>query len=167
MANWAKRMSAFGPVDLGNRVGHIQNNAQAHRAVVYNKAALVLDMVHRVIGADAFRRASIRLQSEHRFGPVDTETVRAAFEAEGAVDLKSLWDVFVRNTALPTMHLETSAAGPEIVVVGYSGPLPVTARIGDQRLDLVIRSRLAIPGVGAGAKIELDPDEISLVSVER
>jgi len=163
MVSWARRLGEAGPVDLGNRVGHIQNNAQAHRAVVYDKGALVLDMVRRLVGEEAFARGLRKLQAEHPFAKVDTETVRRAFEAEGSLDLDALWEVFVRNTALPTMRLVRLATGLEIVVDGYAGPLPVEVRVGDERRKLIVSGRAKIPGVLPGMKVELDPDEISLV----
>ena len=165
MATWARRLSSSGPVNLGNRVGHIQNDAQAHRAVVYNKGALVLDMVRRLIGDDAFRRGLTKLQHDHRFARVDTEMVRTAFESEGSFDLEELWETFVRNTELPTMRIETGDSAQEIVVEGYRGPLPVAVRVGNERLNLVVSSRLKIPGAVPGVKVVLDPDGINLVPV--
>lgn len=167
MATWTRRLTTAGPVDLGNRVGHIQNNAQAHRAVVYDKGALVLDMVRRLVGDEAFRRSLNRLQKEHRFAKVDSETVRQAFEAEARIDLDGLWEVFVRNTSLPSMRVESRGEGQEIVVEGHTGPLPVEARVGGKRLSLVVTGRLEIPGARAGVKVELDPDNIGMVSVSR
>jgi aminopeptidase N len=167
MVTWARRMTDMGPVDLGNRVGHIQNNPQAHRAVVYNKGALVLDMVRRLIGDDAFRRSLMKLQSENRFRKVDSEMVRLAFEAEGAIDLDGLWEVFVRNTAIPTVRVQSREGTREIVVDGYTGPLPVTVLVGTKRLNLIVPGRLQIPGVGPGVKVVVDPDGISLVRVGR
>ncbi len=167
MVTWTRRLTSAGPVDLGNRVGHIQNNAQAHRAVVYDKGALVLDMVRRLIGDDAFRRSLTRLQKEHRFAKVDSEAVRQAFETEASMDLNSLWETFVRNTTLPSMRVEAKGSGQELVVDGYSGPLPVQVKVGEKRLNLVVRGRLPIPDAGAGVKVELDPDDIGMVSVSR
>jgi len=165
MVTWARRLTAAGPVDLGNRVGHIQNNAQAHRAIVYDKGALVLDMVRRVVGDEAFRRSLRRLQKEHRFAKVDSETVRRAFEVEASTNLDGLWEIFVRNTTLPSMRIESTAAGQEIVVDGYTGPLPVEVRVGEKRLSLIVNGRLVIPGAGPSAKVVLDPDGISLVNI--
>jgi aminopeptidase N len=165
MATWARRLSSSGPVNLGNRVGHIQNDAQAHRAVVYNKGALVLDMVRRLIGDDAFRRGLTKLQNDHRFARVDTEMVRAAFESEGSFDLEELWETFVRNTELPTMRIETGDSAQEIVIEGYRGPLPVAVRVGNERLNLVVSARLKVPGAAPGVKVVLDPDGINLVPV--
>ncbi len=167
MVTWARRMTDMGPVDLGNRVGHIQNNPQAHRAVVYNKGALVLDMVRRLIGEDAFRRSLMKLQSENRFRKVDSDMVRRAFEAEGSIDLDGLWEVFVRNTAIPTVRVRSRDGIQEIVVDGYTGPLPVTVLVGTKRLNLIVPGRLPIPGAGPGVRVVVDPDGISLVKVAR
>lgn len=167
MVMWTRRLTSSGPVDLGNRVGHLQNNPQAHRAVVYDKGALVLDMVRRLVGDDAFRRSLILLQKEHRFAKVDSETVRKAFEAEARISLDGLWETFVRSTTLPSMRVESSDSGQEIVVDGYTGPLPVEVKVGEKRLSLIVNGRLLIPGAMAGVKVELDPDDIGMVSVSR
>lgn len=167
MVTWTRRLTTAGPVDLGNRVGHIQNNAQAHRAVVYDKGALVLDMVRRLVGDDAFRRSLTRLQKEHQFAKVDSEAVRQTFEAEAGIDLNGLWETFVRNTTLPSMRVAATRAGKEIVVDGYAGPLPVEVKVGEKRLSLVVKGRLLVPGASAGVKVELDPDGIGMVSVSR
>lgn len=167
MVNWARRLTHLGPVDLGNRVGHIQNNPQAHRAIVYNKGALVLDMVRRLIGEEAFGEGLRKLQKDHRFGKVDSEMVRRAFESTGSVNLESLWEVFVRNTALPSMSLESHNGNQEIVVRGYAGPLPVTALVGGARRDLIVSGRLVIPGAAPGVKVQLDPYGVNLVTIRR
>lgn len=167
MVTWARRLTHLGPVDLGNRVGHIQNNAQAHRAIVYNKGALVLDMVRRLIGEEAFGEGLRKLQNDHRFGKVDSEMVRRAFESAGSTDLDPLWEVFVRNTALPSMRVETRNGHQEIVVHGYAGPLPVTVLVDGVRADLIVSGRLVIPGAAPGAKVQVDPSGVSLVTVTR
>ncbi|MBK5256149.1 MAG: hypothetical protein JJE39_08965 [Vicinamibacteria bacterium] len=163
LVTWSRRLGRFGPVDLGNRVGHIQSNPQAHRAVVYDKGALVLDMVRRLVGDDAFRRGLMRLQREHRFQKVDSEMARRAFEAEGSIDLDGLWEVFVRTTTLPSMRLERGKNSQAIVVDGYPGPLPVVVRVGEERMNLVVSGRLQIPGARPEVKVILDPDGINLV----
>lgn len=167
LVTWSRRMTAAGPVDLGNRVGHIQNNAQAHRAVVYDKGALVLDMVRRLVGDTAFQKSLTRLQADRRFLKVDSEMVRKAFEAEAGLDLDALWETFVRNTGIPSMRVEATPSGPAIVVSGYEGPLPVSVNVDGKRLELVVRGRFQIPGAASTARVELDPDNIGLVTVSR
>ena len=167
MVTWARRLSESGPVDLGTRVGHIRNDSQAHRAVVYDKGALVLDLTRRLIGDEAFRQSLLRLQREHRFKKIDSEAVRRAFETESAIDLDLLWEAFVRNTSIPTARVETNNGAPEIVVTGYAGPLPLTVEVDGKRAQLVVRGRSPIPNARAGSRITLDPAGISLVKINR
>ena len=46
--------SGQGPITLGYRLGHIKGDSRVFRAVVYNKGAMVLHMLRRLIGDDAF-----------------------------------------------------------------------------------------------------------------
>src|SRR3954470_2708598 len=46
--------SPDGPIYLGYRLGHIQGDDRIFRAVVYNKGAMALHMLRRLIGDDAF-----------------------------------------------------------------------------------------------------------------
>jgi len=98
---------------------------------------------------------------------VDSEMVRQAFEDEARISLDGLWEAFVRNTALPSMRVESSGSGQEIVVDGYPGPLPVEVQVGEKRLSLIVTGRLRIPGGTTGVKVELDPDDIGMVSIAR
>ena len=45
-----------GPIDLGYRLGHIQGDGRVFRAIVYNKSAVVLHMLRRLMGDEAFFR---------------------------------------------------------------------------------------------------------------
>jgi hypothetical protein len=63
------------------------------------------------------------------------------------------------------MRIEIGDSAQEIVVEGYHGPLPVVVRVGKERLNLVVSSRLKVPGAAPGVKVVLDPDGINLVRV--
>ncbi len=63
------------------------------------------------------------------------------------------------------MRIEAGDSAQEIVIEGYRGPLPVAVRVGNERLNLVVSSRLKIPGAAPGVKVVLDPDGISLVPI--
>src|SRR5205085_1322282 len=45
MGRWARRHSARGPIHLGQRLGHLDNDPQVFRAVAYDKGAYVLHML--------------------------------------------------------------------------------------------------------------------------
>ena len=48
MRRWAIDASPQGPVYLGYRLGHIKGDSRVFRAVIYNKAAMVLHMLRRM-----------------------------------------------------------------------------------------------------------------------
>ena len=54
MRRWAIEQSPQGPVYLGYRLGHIKAEGRVFRALVYNKGAMVLHMLRRLIGDEKF-----------------------------------------------------------------------------------------------------------------
>src|SRR5207237_8666953 len=50
MRKWAIDQSDQGPVSLGYRLGHVRNQSRVFRALVYNKGAVVLHMLRRLMG---------------------------------------------------------------------------------------------------------------------
>ena len=56
MRRWAIDSSPQGPVYLGYRLGHIKSDSRVFRAVIYNKAAMVLHMLRRLVGDEVFFR---------------------------------------------------------------------------------------------------------------
>ena len=63
----ARRRAKAGPVSLGYRLGHIQGDSRIFRAIVYNKSAVVLHMLRRMVGDEAFFRGVRRLYFGSRF----------------------------------------------------------------------------------------------------
>ena len=53
MRETAEPMLSQGPIYLGYRLGHVQSEGRVFRALVYNKAAVVLHMLRRLMGDDA------------------------------------------------------------------------------------------------------------------
>jgi hypothetical protein len=79
---WSLEQSAEGPVYLGYRLGHIKGESRVFRALVYNKGALVLHMLRRLIGDEAFFAGVRRYYRDHRFTKAGTDDLRTAMEAE-------------------------------------------------------------------------------------
>ena len=90
MAKWARDAGQGGPISLGYRLGHIQGDSRIFRAIVYNKSAVVLHMLRRLVGDEAFFRGVRRFYFGSRFGKAGTEDVRAAFEKESGRDSRGV-----------------------------------------------------------------------------
>lgn len=166
MATWAKRLTDAGPVSLGNRVGHIKNDAQANRAVIYDKGALVLDLVRRVLGDVRFAEALQQIQTDYRQKRVSTSAIRAAFAARDA-RLEVLFDQFLSRTALPSVGISAAAGGVRLTTEGYKGPLPVVVDLaGERRVVIAQDGTSDLLNVDA-SKVTIDPDSILLARVRR
>jgi hypothetical protein len=94
-----------GPISLGYRVGHIRNDARALRSVVYNKSAVVLHMLRRYIGDDAFFAGLRRFYAEWRFRKAGTDDLQAAFQTATPQSLDVFFEKWIRGFAVPRVKI--------------------------------------------------------------
>ena len=73
--------SPQGPIYLGYRLGHIRGERPVFRSLVYNKSAIVLHMLRRLVGDDQFFFGVRRFYAEWRFKKAGTDDFRVAMEA--------------------------------------------------------------------------------------
>jgi hypothetical protein len=103
MAKWAREQGKAGPISLGYRLGHIQGDSRIFRAILYNKSAVVLHMLRRMIGDEAFFRGIRRLYFGARFAKASTGDVRSAFEKESGQDLRRFFDAWIDGSGTPAV----------------------------------------------------------------
>ncbi len=105
MRTTAMDLSQHGPVHLGYRLGHIQGDSRIFRGLVYNKSAVILHMLQRLIGPEAFNRGLQRFYRSHRYQKAGTDDLRVAFEAEAGVPLSRFFERWVLGFTLPNARL--------------------------------------------------------------
>jgi hypothetical protein len=154
MVRWARVEGDKGPVSLGYRLGHIQGETRIFRAVVYNKSAVVLHMLRRLVGDDAFFRGVRRFYFSSRFAKAGTEDVRAAMERESGQQLEPFFDAWIHGSGTPQVRVTWQRDPPgsgtarlRVEQVGRVFPFPVTATIrytdgSVEDVPLVISDRL-------------------------
>jgi hypothetical protein len=130
MARWALRTTAQGPISLGYRLGHVRGDPQIYRAIVYDKGACVLHMLHGLVGETAFTSALRALQERFRFRKAGTDDVRQALEAASGRDLGPYFEEWIRGTTLPRLVVQqhrdkSDATTVEVTVQGLPGPVPL------------------------------------------
>ncbi len=133
MTRWAVDRSDQGPVYLGYRLGHLKNDSRVFRAVIYNKGAIVLHMLRRLIGDDAFFRGVRRFYATWRFRKAGTEDLKAAFEAECDRPLDRFFERWIYEASLPHIRFTHTLDGDSVVVrfeqVGDVFDVPITVTI--------------------------------------
>ena len=101
MQRWSLRHSDQGPVYLGNRLGLIEEDPRVFRSLVYNKAAMVLHMLRRTLGEDAFFDGLRRFYNDRRFEKAGTDDLLRAFEAASGRRLTAFFDRWIHEADLP------------------------------------------------------------------
>jgi peptidase M1-like protein len=133
MGRWALRMTDKGPIYLGHRLGHLKDDPQIFRAVVYDKGAYVLHMIRSIVGERAFREALKSFQTAYRFRKAGTDDLRQALETASGRDLRTYFETWIRGTTLPRLQVSSRTrpigAGHltvvEVKAEGLPGPVPL------------------------------------------
>jgi len=94
-----------GPISLGYRLGHIKHDGRVFRAIVYNKSAVVLHMLRRLMGDEAFFGALRQFYTTWRYKKAGTQDIEAAFQAATTIKLDAFFDLWVRDFRQPKIRL--------------------------------------------------------------
>jgi hypothetical protein len=175
--------SPQGPIYLGYRLGHIKGERTVFRALVYNKAAMVVHMLRRLVGDDPFFWGLRRFYSEWRFRKAGTDDFRLAMEAATGRDLAPFFDAWIHGAAIPRLAFSYRTPDANNIVVkfehrGDTVPVPVTVSItymNGETQDVVVavtektveRTIALKPKAGAIRRIEANGDNAALVEIER
>jgi Peptidase family M1 domain len=123
-AGWQRQLTAnladgrtvesVGPVVLGARLLSSRSD-DAYQAIVYQKGALVLNMLARGLGEDNFRQALGQIVRRTGQGTLSTEELLSLLEQISSVDLHGFAGQFIYGTGLPevyyTYHFEPKPGG--------------------------------------------------------
>jgi hypothetical protein len=124
-----------GPIALGYRLGHLSNDPTMFRVIVYNKSAVVLDMLRRLIGDQAFYRGLARFYQAHRFSAAGTDDLARALEQETPLRLDHFFDTWILGATVPEAKVTAAvdAGGRTATVrvepVGPPADFPMTIEV--------------------------------------
>jgi Peptidase family M1 domain len=130
MRRWGIDTSPQGPVYLGYRLGHIKGDSRVFRAVIYNKAAMVLHMLRHMLGDETFFRGIRTYYAEWRFRKAGTDDFRVAMEKASGQDLNAFFEAWIYRTEIPRLEVRHTVEGSTATVTvqqrGEVIPVPVT-----------------------------------------
>jgi hypothetical protein len=172
---WALSESDQGPVYLGYRLGHVRNDSRVFRALVYNKAALVMHMLRRLVGDEAFFSSLRRFYLTHRYTKAGTPDLQEAFELETGRDLDRFFERWIYGSQTPRIRYGFTRGPGEVVIRFEQNPeqvfdVPVTVTIthADGRVtDLVVPVTAAqvehrVATVGTARSVQVNRDSAAL-----
>ena len=179
MRRWAIDQSDQGPVYLGYRLGHIKGEGRVFRALVYNKGAMVLHMLRRLLGDDMFFAGLRQFYTDWRYKKAGTDDLRVAMERASSRDLGPFFDGWIYGASIPSLRFSsTVTAGEAELRFEHRGeviPTPVTVSITytDGRSEDVVVAVLekvvsrTIPLSGTVRAIEANRDSGALAEISR
>jgi hypothetical protein len=178
MQTWATTESDQGPIYLGYRIGHVKSDSRLYRAVVYDKGAIVLHMLRRLVGDEAFFAGIRRFYDTWRFKKAGTDDLRGAMEGESGEQLSRFFDRWVLGDGLPQVsvssRVEEHGGAQEVVVefeqTGdvYDVPVTVTIESGTNSVvDVLVkltdrRAVVRVPIKGTLRRVDVNRDQAAL-----
>ena len=103
LTKWSEDTSDQGPVYLGYRLGYLKGAGRTFRALVYNKSAIVVHMLRRMLGDETFFKGLRRFYTEHRFEKAGIDDFEHAFEAESGQPLGRFFERWILGQDLPQL----------------------------------------------------------------
>jgi hypothetical protein len=179
MRHTAIRASDQGPVYLGYRLGHIQGDDKVFRAVVYNKGAMVLHMLRRIVGDERFFAGLRAFYAEWKFKKAGTDDFRVAMERASGRDLTRFFETWIYGSEIPRIkfdyHLDEGAATLRFEQRGNPVDVPITVTVtytsGESDETVVVLSEKTtdrrIPLRAAVRTIVANADNAALVEIEK
>jgi hypothetical protein len=183
MRRSAIETSAQGPIYLGYRLGHIRGERPVFRSLVYNKAAMVLHMLRRLVGDDPFFWGMRRFYAEWRFKKAGTDDFRSAMEATTGRDLGAFFEAWIHGAAIPRVAFSYRSPDASTIAVklehrGDVIPVPITITVtylNGESDNFVVpvtektveRTLTLKPKAGAIKKVEANEDNAALAEIER
>lgn len=179
MRHTAIQASDQGPVYLGYRLGHIRGDDKVFRAIIYNKGAMVLHMLRRLLGDEQFFAGLRAFYGQWKFQKAGTDDFRVAMEKVSGRDLKRFFETWVYGTEIPTVkfgyRVDGGTARVQFVQRGNPVDVPITVTVGyaaggSDEIVVALSERLTertIPLKGAVRTITANADNGALVEIEK
>ncbi len=179
MRHTAIEASSQGPIYLGYRLGHIRSDDRVFRAIVYNKGAMVLHMLRRLVGDDAFFAGVRTFYEQWKFQKAGTDDFRHAMEQTSGRDLERFFETWLYGSSIPrlkfTYHITGTEAAVRFEQRAEAVDVPITVTIAyttGATDDIIIAlsdqvTERKLPLKGTVRSITANADNAALVEIER
>ena len=112
LASWTERKSVYGPINLGSRLSIL--DFEAYQAIIYNTAALIMNMLLDLCGEEVLFGALREFQETFAGRLAGTRDLRRIIEARAGRDLGPFFDQWFSTHTLPDVRVTRQVVrGPE------------------------------------------------------
>jgi hypothetical protein len=133
MRDTAIDRSSQGAVYLGYRLGHIKGQPAVFRSIIYNKSAMVLHMLRRLIGDDAFFKGVQSFYDACEFKKAGTGDFQAVMEQVSGRSLDRFFEAWIFGETIPRVRFSHRLEKDHILVrfehQGEPVEVPITVTI--------------------------------------
>jgi hypothetical protein len=105
-ARWTTRKAKWGPILLGSRLSYL--DFDAYQALVYDKSALVLEMLADLLGEETFFKGLQEFFAAYKYKAARTAQFRAVMEKVSGRDLQPFFDLWFGAHVLPDVMVGTT-----------------------------------------------------------
>ncbi len=101
-SKWTDKKSVFGPIILGSRLSYL--DFKAYQAIVYNKTAVVLNMLRDILGEEAFFQGLRTFFETYKYREARTANFIRTMEKISGLDLQAFFNGWFRSHMLPEVY---------------------------------------------------------------
>jgi hypothetical protein len=101
-SQWTDKKSIYGPITLGSRLSYL--DFMAFQAIVYNKTAVVLNMLREMLGDDLFFQGLRNFYETHKYREARTLSFVNAMERVSGKNLQVFFKGWFQSHTLPEVH---------------------------------------------------------------
>jgi aminopeptidase N len=130
MNRTAVAASGQGPIYLGYRLGHIKRETTIFRSIIYNKSAMVLHMLRRRMGDEAFFAGLRAYYQDWEFKKAGTGDFQRAMERASGLDLTAFFETWIFGQSIPTVSFTHRIENGELLLRFEQKGEPVDIPIG-------------------------------------
>jgi hypothetical protein len=102
-SSWTRKKSEWGAIMMGSRISY--SDFEAYQAIVYNKAALVLNMLKDLLGEDVFFQALREFFDRYKYSAPRTKEFFNTFEEISGADLDVFFKGWFESYRLPDVKV--------------------------------------------------------------
>ncbi|MFW6123687.1 MAG: M1 family metallopeptidase [Acidobacteriota bacterium] len=105
-SKWTEKNTEWGAITMGSRISHL--DFEAFQSIIYNKSALVLNMLRNLLGDEMFFKGMQRFFMRNKYIAADTHKFMSVFNELANDDLNSFFNGWFHSYHLPEVKVSYS-----------------------------------------------------------